>query len=292
MTEKSTQELAEHIKKRTARSRLFGKIMIGMSFLTLIPLFAIIIQVFLNGFRRLNLDLITQLQPTPSATDGGVLNAIVGSVMILVIALAMALPIALLTGIFIAELGKQKKYAFITSFIYSSCNILQSMPAIVVGMVVYAWVVQPMRGFSMLSGSIALGLMMLPYITINTVEVMKLIPDVIREAGYALGGNFYKVVMKVVIPIALPGIINGIFISVGRVIGEAAPLLFTSFGNPFLSFNPLEPVAALPVVIFQFSISPYENWQDVGWGASLILLLSIIVINVFSKRLSKKLSVY
>ncbi len=282
----------KEINKRIRRSKRFAKFVIVMSIVTLIPLFAIIGQVFLNGILHLNLELFTELQPPPGLSGGGVLNAIVGSAMLLVLALLMAVPVSILAGIFISEYKTGDRTRFLVNFIYSSCNVLQSMPAIVIGVVAYTWVVAPMGGFSMFSGAVALALMMLPYITVNTVEILELIPTVVKEAGYALGGTFYKVVLKVVLPIAFPGILNGIFISLGRVVGEAAPLLFTAFGNPYLSVNLMEPVASLPVIIFQFSISPYENWKAVGWGASFILLFGIIMVNVVSKQISNRYTIH
>lgn len=282
----------KEINKRIRHNKLFSRFVIVMSIVTLIPLFAIIGQVFLNGILHLNLELFTELQPPPGLNGGGVLNAIVGSVMLLVLALLMAVPVSILAGIFISEYKTGKKTRFLVNFIYSSCNVLQSMPAIVIGVVAYTWVVAPMGGFSMFSGAVALALMMLPYITVNTVEILELIPTVVKEAGYAVGGTFYKVIFKVILPIAFPGILNGIFISLGRVVGEAAPLLFTAFGNPYLSFNLMEPVASLPVIIFQFSISPYENWKDVGWGASFILLFGIIMVNVVSKQISNRYTIH
>ena len=167
-------------------------------------------------------------------------------------------------------------------------EILQGIPSIVFGILVYVWVVVPMASFSTISGAIALAIMMIPIISKSTEETLVLIPNSLKEASHALGVPYYKTILKVVLPSGMSGIITGILLSISRVAGETAPLLFTAFGNPFMNWNLLKPSNSLPLLIFNYATSPYKEWQSLAWGASFILITIILILNISSKLLSRK----
>jgi phosphate transport system permease protein len=169
-----------------------------------------------------------------------------------------------------------------------SVDILQGVPSIVVGIVIYFWVVKPSGSFSGISGSIALSIMMLPIVIRSTEETMKLIPSTLKEAGLALGLPYYKVMLKVILPVGMSGILSGVMLSIARIAGETAPLLFTAFGNPYLNTNIARPMQSLPLLIFNYATSPYEEWHNLAWGASLILLICILLLNLITKLLARR----
>jgi phosphate transport system permease protein len=167
-------------------------------------------------------------------------------------------------------------------------EILQGIPSIVIGIIAYVWIVMPLRTFSAVSGGIALGIMMLPIIVRSTEETLKLIPESLKEASLALGVPYYKTILKVIVPAGLSGIVTAVIISIARVAGETAPLLFTAFGNPFMNLNILKPVNSLPLLVFNYAASPYPEWHALAWGASLVLAVFVLALNVFAKVLTKK----
>lgn len=271
------------LRYRKFKNGFFDGLCYFFTAVALLPLALILFYILREGAVRLDLNLFTETQPGPGNKAGGILNAIIGTLSIVTLATVIASPPAIMAGVYLA-FHKDSK---LSEAAYVANNILQSVPAIVFGIVVYSWVVLPTNGFSLFSGSVALALMMLPYITINTVEVIKMIPNTVIEAGYALGGSYPKVILKVVLPVVAPGIANAILLALGRVAGEAAPLLFTAFGNPYISAYLNEPSASLPALIFQFSIAPYESWQQLAWSASLVLIVLIITANLISKWLTR-----
>ncbi len=271
------------MKKRILFDKLFDYFCLALSLLAIVPLFFILFGVIQKGIGRINLEFFLENQPSPSNKGGGVANAIVGSFLLVSIATLIAVPFSVLAGLYLSENRKKK----LATFIYSTFNILQSVPAIVIGIVAYAWIVAPLGKFSLISGSVALAIMMFPYVTITTTEIFSLIPNTIKEAAYALGAPYYKLFFRVLLPSSLKGILTGILLALLRISGESAPLLFTAFGNPFLSWDLSEPSSSLPLVIFQYAISPYKNWQDVAWAASLILIISIILLNLMTRYLLK-----
>jgi phosphate transport system permease protein len=167
-------------------------------------------------------------------------------------------------------------------------DILQGVPSIVIGIVVYFWVVKPAGGFSAFSGSVALAIMMLPIIIRSTEETLKLLPDSLKEAALALGIPYHRVILSVIVPCGISGILSGVILSVARIAGETAPLLFTAFGNPYLSADLRRPMQSLPLLIFNYATSPYEEWRNLAWGASLILLVWVLLLNIFTKVITRK----
>ena len=167
-------------------------------------------------------------------------------------------------------------------------EVLQGIPSIVIGIIAYIWVVKPMGTFSALSGGAALAIMMLPVIVRSTEETLNLIPDTLREASLSLGVPYYSTVLKVVLPAGISGILTGILLSVARIAGETAPLLFTAFGSPFMNYNLLKPINSLPLLIFNYATSPYPEWHSLAWGASLVLVTFVLAANIISKMFSRK----
>jgi phosphate transport system permease protein len=170
-------------------------------------------------------------------------------------------------------------------------DVLQGVPSIVVGIVVYFWVVKPLGTFSALSGSVALAIMMLPIMIRSTEETLKLIPSSLKEAGFALGLPYHKVILKVILPCGISGILSGVMLSIARVAGETAPLLFTAFGNPYLTTNMSKPMQSLPLLIFNYATSPYDVWHALAWGAALILLFTVLLLNIITKLITKRWNV-
>ena len=268
---------------RYARRKITGRIMMGLSLLAaagaVTVLFWILGYVFVKGFMGVNLDFFTKL-PTPvGVAGGGLANAIAGSLIVVGIAGLMAVPVGVATGVYLSEYGRGR-FASAVRFV---SDVLAGVPAIVAGVVAYALVVAPMGRFSALSGSAALALLMLPIIVKSSEEILKTVPDTLREASLALGVPRWKTILGVVIKTASGGLVTGIMLAVARVGGEAAPLLFTAFSNSFWSFRPDQPIATLPVQIFTYAISPYEDWHQKAWAAALVLIFMVLVLNMWSK---------
>ena len=215
---------------------------------------------------------------------GGVSNALVGSILILLVSCIIAIPIGIVIGIYLSEEKKSR----LRYYCRLAVDVLQGIPSIVIGIIIYEWVVRPMGRFSALSGSVALALMMLPSIIKSTEETLKLLPESLKEASLALGVPYYKTILKVVVPTGLGGILTGVILSIARVIGETAPLLFTAFGNPFMTTNILKPMSSLPLIIYNYATSPYSDWHQLAWGASMVLILMILILNIISKIVQRK----
>jgi phosphate transport system permease protein len=272
------------IKVRIAKNKIFKFIVYLLSFLTLAPLFLILFFVFQKGLRVINWNFLTQLPKPVGVEGGGIFNAIIGTLFLIIIASCIAVPLGMTAGIYLSEY-RRTKLSYITRI---TVDILYGTPSIVIGIIAYLWIVVPMRKFSALSGGIALGLMMLPIVVRNTEEVLKLIPDYLKEASLSLGVPHYKTILKVVVPAGIPGIISGILLGISRIAGETAPLLFTAFGNPFLTFNIMKPMNSLPLLIFNYAMSPFEEWQTIAWGASVILIIIVLAGNIISRLVVAK----
>ncbi len=272
------------MKKRILKDRIFSFVIIIMSFISCLPLLAILAFVIKNGISSINIEFFTHLPKPVGEEGGGISNAIIGTIIIVLIAFLIATPISLMAGIFLAENRKSK----FSEVLRVSIDALASIPSIVIGIIAYIWVVKPMKGFSALSGGVALGIIMIPIVIKSTEETLRLIPNSLREASFALGVPYYRTVLKVFLPAGLSGIITGILIAIARIAGETAPLLFTAFGNPFMNFNITKPVNSLPLLIFNYSTSPYEQWHKIAWGAALVLIAFVFLINITARIISKK----
>lgn len=234
--------------------------------LGMIFLMWILSVLFFKGFSALGLSLFTQSTPAPGSEGGGLANAIVGSLMMVGCCTLISTPIGVLAGLYLSEYGDRSKIAAITRFV---TDIMLSAPSIVIGLFVYALVVAQVRHFSGWAGTIALALIAIPVVVRTTENMLRLVPGSLREAAYALGTPKWKVAFMITLRAAQSGVMTGILLSLARVSGETAPLLFTALNNQFFSTNMNAPMANLPVVIFQFAMSPYDNWVELAWGGAL-----------------------
>lgn len=244
--------------------------------LVVAPLVLIFYHLIKLGFSSINLAFFTQLPKAVGETGGGMGNAIVGTFMLLGQAAALGVPVGVLGGIFLSEYGSFN----LNWWIRFAADILNGVPSIVWGLVVYALVVMPMHNFSALAGGIVLGLMMVPLVMRTTEEVLHLVPAGYREAALALGIAKWKTILQIIVRTALKGIVTGILLALARVAGETAPLLFTAFGNRYWPHNLTEPIAALPLQIFNYAVSPYDDWHRQAWAGALVLLLLVLFINI------------
>ena len=280
------------IKNRLLKDRLMLWGICLFASLSIIPLFAILGEVIFRGYEQLSWDFFTE--PTPTAykamkaieagepIPGGIANGIVGTIIMLGLASAFAIPIGILCGAFLAE-NPKNKFAKLVSYL---TDLLQGTPSVIIGIVIYVWVVVPSKSYSAIAGSVALFVMMLPLIIRSTEETLKILPLSLKEAGLALGGNRARVMLKVPLPAAFGGIFTGVLLAISRVIGETAPLMFTALGCSFVRFAIDKPISAVPLLIWEFFNDP--NLQELIWGASLFLLLFVLTLNLTAKYITKK----
>jgi phosphate transport system permease protein len=239
-------------------------------------LFLILGYLIFNGGTSLNLNFFTQLPKPVGETGGGMANAIVGSLKLLLLAAVMGLPVGLLAGIYLAEFGG-KTFSFIVRY---TTDLLNGVPSIVIGIFAYALVVLPVKHFSALAGGVALGIMVIPITVRSTEEFLRGVPNSMREAAMALGASKWKTIATVVLPAASGGILTGMLLALARVAGETAPLLFTAFGNRYWGQGWGQPIASLPVMIYTYAISPYDDWHRQAWAAGLVLLMLVLLSNL------------
>jgi phosphate transport system permease protein len=232
-----------------------------------------------NGARAINLDFFTQLPKPVGEAGGGMANAIMGSAMLLIVAGLIGVPIGFVSGVYLAEFGG-RRYAFVIRYV---TDLLNGVPSIVIGIFAYALLVVPLKKFSLLAGGFALSLMIIPITVRSTEQFLRAVPSPLREGALALGASHWRAVATVVIPAAIRGILTGTILGFARVAGETAPLLFTSFSNRYWSTGWDQPTASLPVMIFTYAISPYEDWHRQAWAAGLVLLLLMLGANVAAR---------
>ncbi|TAL70872.1 MAG: phosphate ABC transporter permease PstA [Bacteroidetes bacterium] len=272
------------IKSRIIKDKIFKYITIAGALFVSLILAYILFYVAKQGISSINWNFIIELPKPPGEFGGGVSNAIVGTLIMIALSVIIAVPLSIAIGVYLSEDRKTK----LSYWVRTGLEILQGMPSISIGIVVYVWVVLQMGSFSALSGGIALAIMMLPVVAKSTEETLKMVPYSLKEASLALGVPYYKTILKVVVPSGLSGILTGILIAVARVAGETAPLLFTSFGNPFMNVNMMKPMNSLPLVIFNYASSPYKEWHSLAWGASFLLMVMILILNITAKIISRK----
>ena len=235
---------------------------------------------FLKGFSAVSISMFTQSTPAPGSEGGGLANAIVGSIMLVGCCTLISTPIGVLAGLYLSEYGDRSRIASITRFV---TDIMLSAPSIVIGLFVYALVVAQVRHFSGWAGTIALALIAIPVVVRTTENMLRLVPGSLREAAYALGAPKWKVAFKITLRAAQSGVMTGILLALARVSGDTAPLLFTALNNQFFSTNMNAPMANLPVVIFQFAMSPYDNWVDLAWAAALLITFAVLGLNILAR---------
>ena len=236
-----------------------------------------------KGFGALSVGMFTYSTPAPGSEGGGLLNAIVGSFFMVAIATLVSTPIGILGGIYLAEYGDRSWFGFVTRFV---TDIMLSAPSIVIGLFVYAIYVFHVKHFSGWAGSIAISLIAVPVIVRTTDNMLGLVPTSLREAAFALGAPRWKVALLIRLRAVKAGVVTGVLLAVARISGETAPLLFTALNNQFLSTNMNAPMANLPVVIYQFALSPYDNWRELAWGGALLITFSVLALNIISRVLS------
>jgi len=263
------------------RSNAIGlTLSMGAMVLGLVVLLWILSVLFANGFAALDWNMFTQSTPAPGSEGGGLANAIVGSLMMVGFAVLVSTPIGVFAGVYLAEYGDQSRTAELTRFV---TDIMLSAPSIVLGLFVYAIAVATVGNFSGWAGSLALSLIAVPVVVRTTENMMRLVPGSLREAAFALGAPRWKVATLVTLRAAKSGVMTGLLLAVARMSGETAPLLFTALNNQFFSTDMGAPMANLPVVIFQFALSPYENWIRLAWGGALLITLSVLVLNIVAR---------
>ncbi len=261
--------------------------MLSISFLaaiiTIVPLILIFYYTLSKGITNLNINFFTKL-PTPvGEPGGGMVNAIVGTLILVAIGGAIGIPTGILSGIYLSEFGKNGFGSLVRFFV----DVISGIPSIVVGVVAYTLVVIPMGHFSALAGGIALAILMIPTIIRTTEEMIKLVPQSYREAGLALGIPKWKIIVVIVLKTAWKGIATGILLGLSRAAGETAPLLFTSLGNRFWSTNVFQPMASLTVYIYQYASSPFKDWNDQAWTAALVLIILISLLSIVFKIITR-----
>jgi phosphate transport system permease protein len=240
----------------------------------------ILLVLFSNGFAALDWDMLTKDTPAPGTDGGGLRNAIVGSLMMVGLSVLVATPVGILAGIYLTEYGDRSKTAELTRFV---TDIMLSAPSIVIGLFVYAIVVATLGRFSGYAGSMALALIAVPVVMRTTENMLRLVPGSLREAAFALGAPRWKVSLSVTLRAAKSGVITGLLLAIARISGETAPLLFTALNNQFFSTDMSRPMANLPVVIYQFAMSPYDNWIRLAWGGALLVTLAVLVLNILAR---------
>jgi phosphate transport system permease protein len=252
-----------------------GAMVLGMIFLLWI-----LSILFIKGLSSIDLNMFTHSTPAPGSEGGGLANAIVGSLLLVVTCTLISTPIGVMAGIYLSEYGSKSRFAMLTRFV---TDIMLSAPSIVIGLFVYAIYVAQVRHFSGWAGTIALSLIAIPVVVRTTENMLQLVPGSLREAAYALGAPKWKVALTVTLRAAQSGVITGVLLALARVSGETAPLLFTALNNQFFSTNMNAPMANLPVVIFQFAMSPYDNWNGLAWGGALLITFVVLGLNILTR---------
>jgi len=276
--------MMKSLKGRKLKSNIMVGISLLFTIIALIPLFSIFGYVLVKGLPALNFSFFTHLPVPAGEVGGGMAHAIIGTLILITLASVIGVPVGLMAGIFLSEYGRNrlgKLISFLT-------DILIGVPSIVVGIVVYTFIVLNMGGFTAVAGGVALAIIMIPAVTRTTEEMLKLIPNDIREAGLALGLPKWRVILFIVIPSSMQGIVTGVMLAVARVSGETAPLLFTAFGNAYFSTTLLQPMASLPVQVYTYATSPYKDWQAQAWAGALTLILLVLFLNISARFLTRQ----
>lgn len=284
-----TQTLANHRLKMQSWRRMKNRIALFLSIATmafgLFWLTWILFTTITKGINGMSLELFTEMTPPPNADGGGLANAIVGSTLLILWATVIGTPLGILAGVYLAEYGRKSWLAELIRFIN---DILLSAPSIVIGLFVYSIVVTRMGHFSGWAGVIALALLQVPIVIRTTENMLKLVPDSLREAAYALGTPQWRMISAITLKASVSGIITGVLLAIARIAGETAPLLFTSLSNPFWSTDMMQPIANLPVTIFKFAMSPFAQWQELAWAGVLLITLCVLLLNILARFIFAK----
>lgn len=269
-------------RRRLIQHRIGIMLSISAMGLGISALLWILAVLIINGFGAIDIDIFTHTTPAPGSDGGGLLNPIIGSLMMVGFATLISTPIGIFAGMYLAEYGEESRFAQTTRFV---TDIMLSAPSIVIGLFIYAIYVANVRHFSGWAGSYAIALIAIPVVVRTTDNMLALVPSSLREAAFALGAPRWKVATLIRLRAVKAGVLTGILLAVARISGETAPLLFTALNNQFLSTDMNAPMANLPVVIFQFAMSPYDNWRELAWGGALIITFSVLALNILARIL-------
>lgn len=271
-------------RRRKVTSAVVMSMTLLAALIALIPLFLILYQLISKGTHALSFDFFTKTPVPVGEPGGGMGNAIAGTLLLIGLSSVIGLPLGIFGGMFLSEYS-QNRFSTAVRF---AADILGGTPSIVIGLFVYTLVVMPMHHFSALAGGIALGIMMIPTVMRTTEEMLALVPQNLREGAYALGIPYWRTLVSIVLKTARSGIVTGILLAIARVTGETAPLLFTALGNQFWSFHLKEPIASLPLQIFTYAISPFEEWQSQAWAGALTLIAIVLMLNIGARLLIRQ----
>jgi phosphate transport system permease protein len=272
---------------RIQRRHVVSGVMIALTYLAAVlatlPLILILVHLVQKGASSISLDFFTKMPQPVGESGGGMANAIVGTLILIGVACAIGLPLGIGGGLFLLD-NKGTRFANAIRFL---SDVLNGLPSIVLGIFAWEFLVRPIGHFSALAGGIALGAMMIPLVTRTTEEMLRIVPISLREAALALGYPRWRTSLSIVLRTALAGIVTGALVAVARIAGETAPLLFTAFGNQFWSTNLREPIAALPLQIFAYAISPYESWHSLAWAGALVLIALVLIISIVARAVTR-----
>ncbi|MFW6138668.1 MAG: phosphate ABC transporter permease PstA [Spirochaetota bacterium] len=283
-TPEKAHKIETPVPTRTTRDRIWKLVIIFIALVSTIPLFLILVYLVKNGIAAVNFNFLVSLPQPPGEPGGGISNAIVGTFIIIALSSLFSIPIGIFTGIYLYEYPHTR-----LAYLVRLCvDILQGLPSIVIGIIIWLVMVVPMKHFSALSGGVALSIMMLPVIVRSTEETLNLTPFTLKEASLALGVPYYRTIMRVVVRSGMSGILTGVLLGIARIAGETAPLLFTAFGSPYMNINITKPMNTLPLLIFNYAASPYQQWHTIAWGASFVLIIFILILNIISRVVIKK----
>ena len=289
MREAARCEASPAVNRRLLRrflSNFMVGLMIGAVIVALIPLFFILLNLVLKGAGSLSLDFFTRTPAPAGETGGGVVHALVGTLLIVGTASLIGLPVGVGAGIYCAEYPTSR-LTWISRFV---ADVLNGTPSIVVGVFAWAWIVARQKHFSGLAGGVALSLLMIPMVLRTTEEMIKLVPNSLREAALALGYPRWRTSLSVVVRTTLPGIMTGALLAIARIAGETAPLLFTALGSQYLSYDLNQPMAALPLTVFNYATGPYEEWHQYAWAAALVLILVVLLLSLGARLAIRRFS--
>jgi phosphate transport system permease protein len=272
----ATLRATPNIARRQIVDRVMGALLCLAAILALTPLVLVIGYILANGLAGISLDLLTQLPKPVGELGGGMANAFLGTFILILLAALLGVPVGMLAGIFLSEMGNNK----LASVLRFLTDVLTGVPSIVIGIVAYTLLVLPLHTFSALSGGVALAFIMIPVVTRTTEEALRRVPQSLREASLGLGVPEWKTTLLIVVPAGLGGVVTGIMLAIARISGETAPLLFTAFGSRFWPDGLLGPIAAAPLQIFQYAVAPYKDWHNQAWAAAFVLMLLILGLNI------------
>lgn len=282
--ELSPERMVLHRRRRRVNALALTMSMLAMAF-GIFWLIWILVETIHQGIGGLSLSVFTEMTPPPMEETGGLANAIFGSLTMVLLATFIGTPVGIMAGVYLAEYGQRSWLGRVTQFIN---DILLSAPSIVIGLFVYSVVVARMKSFSAWAGVLALALIVIPVVIRTTENMLTLVPNALREAAYALGTPKWRVILSVTLRAARSGVVTGVLLALARVAGETAPLLFTALNNQFWTSSLTQPMASLPVTIFKFAMSPYENWQKLAWAGVFLITMGVLALNILARVMFRK----